>query len=51
MPEINSNIKCSVKDCKHHDISNYCKLESIDIGGESSCTDSKETECKSFNLK
>lgn len=51
MPEINSAIKCSVKDCKHYDISNHCKLNSIDVGGEYVCTDCKETQCKSFKCK
>lgn len=51
MPEINSNIKCSVKDCRHHDSTNYCKLTNISIGGECTCTDCKETECRSFATK
>lgn len=51
MPEINKSIKCSVKTCKHHDQAEYCKLDTISIGGEYSCTDCCETECRSFKNK
>ncbi len=51
MPEINSAIKCSVCDCMHYDSSEYCKLPSISVGGESNCTECAETKCKSFQCK
>ncbi len=51
MLEINSSIKCNVSDCKHYDQSNHCKLTKIQVGGGCNCTDCKETECRSFELK
>ena len=50
MLEANMAIKCSVANCKHFDKSSHCKLKTITVGGESSCSDCRETECKSFEL-
>ena len=50
MSNINGCIKCSISNCKHFDSSNYCKLNTISIGGNYSCKECKDTECKSFEL-
>ena len=50
MSGVNNCIKCSVSNCKHFDKSNYCKLNTISVGGNCSCTDCKGTECTSFEL-
>lgn len=48
MSNINSCIRCSISNCKHFDKSNYCKLNTIVVGGDTSCTNCKDTQCKSF---
>lgn len=47
---VNSSIKCSISNCKHFHESNYCKLSTISVGGDCSCTNCKDTQCKSFEL-
>ncbi|WP_250277668.1 DUF1540 domain-containing protein [[Clostridium] colinum] len=50
MSNINYCVKCSISNCKHFDESNYCKLTTISVGGNNSCVDCKDTECKSFEI-
>lgn len=50
MNNINNNIKCSISNCRHFDKSNYCKLNTISIGGNCECTNCTGTECRSFEL-
>ncbi|WP_035294238.1 DUF1540 domain-containing protein [Clostridium sp. KNHs214] len=50
--EYNENIKCSVRECKHHaKAGNYCTLTNIIIDKE--CSNGKEnyTKCANFQKK
>ena len=45
----NSSIRCTVADCKYHCVSNFCGLESIDVGThEEEPHKSENVDCKSF---
>lgn len=47
--DINRSIKCRVNSCKHHDSSEFCKLNDIVVGAEKrACCDACETQCESF---
>lgn len=50
MSNVNNAIKCSISNCKHFHDSNYCKLDSISVGGDSNSTHCKYTQCKSFQV-
>lgn len=49
----NSNIKCSVSQCKYNnEASGYCSLEQIEVGThEANPTMPQCTDCESFVLK
>lgn len=51
--DINSSIKCTVNNCRHHAQSkDYCTLSNIMIGThESNPTMSECTDCESFKVK
>lgn len=51
MPNVNNSIKCKVSVCKHCDSSNYCKLNTISIGGEPNCKRCAQTECQDFEAR
>ena len=45
----NPSIRCTVDDCKHHCISNFCGLDSIDVGTrEEKPRKSENVDCESF---
>lgn len=47
--EVNPSIKCSVCSCAYHNSDDYCSLESIKVGTDTSNPTAKcETECLSF---
>lgn len=49
----NSNIGCSVNECRHHSPDkNYCTLQQVQIGKtQTTSTTSKDTDCESFEVK
>lgn len=51
--DVNSCIKCSVNNCKHHaQVQDYCTLNEIQVGThEANPTMIECTDCKSFALK
>lgn len=52
MSDINKAIKCRVTTCKHHDSTEYCKLNDIVVGAEKcDCHDACQTECMSFECE
>ncbi len=45
-------IKCTIKECEHHEEVNNCKLSEINIGThEVNPTEIECTDCQSFKLK
>lgn len=50
MQKTNNSIKCKITNCKHQDVTEYCKLNSISVAGHCDCKDKKGTECQSFEL-
>lgn len=50
--KVNQSIKCRVKNCKYHDVTEYCTLQDIVVGTDSMDTkDCCETECLSFKCE
>ncbi|MCL2285673.1 MAG: DUF1540 domain-containing protein [Firmicutes bacterium] len=46
---INPHIKCRVKNCKYNDRTQYCSLDTIEVGNSCPAPHEKfETECDSF---
>lgn len=45
----NTAIRCTVEDCKYHCISNFCGLDSIDVGAhEEEPKKCESVDCTSF---
>lgn len=48
----NNNVKCTVKQCKHHTNKDHCDLNCVTIGSHGySPSDEKCTDCLSFERK
>lgn len=45
----NQEIKCNVKNCRHNDKNNYCRLSHITVGeSRFDAQRAKDTECGNF---
>lgn len=53
MNKKNTSIRCTIENCKHHDVTeDYCVLPSICVGThETDPTQVECTDCQSFELK